>query len=210
VVERGQARVFTRNGNDWSDRYPSLVRAAANLTCKSAIIDGEAIVQDGDGISDFETLGSAMRWRPNSIILYAFDVMHLDGNDLRQQTLSERRSLLQALIGSDDPSLIQYSEEFHGDGAAFFKACADRKLEGIVSKLATSRYQSGRTKTWLKTKCFTESTFVVIGTERDRKTEALRALLAHADSAGLNPQRAMTTSRSPSRGSMRIIGIWSL
>jgi bifunctional non-homologous end joining protein LigD len=125
-------------------------------------------------------------------------------------TTSASKRSQQALIGSDDHSLIQYSEEFHGDGAAFFKACADRKLEGIVSKLATSRYQSGRTKTWLKTKCFTESTFVVIGTERDRKTEALRALLAHADSAGLNPQRAMTTSRSPSRGSMRIIGIWSL
>ena len=69
---------------------------------------------------------------------------------------------------------------------AFFKACAQHGLEGIVSKHALAPYRSGRTKTWLKTKCFTESTFVVIGTDRDRKTGALRALLAHNDGAGLN------------------------
>jgi bifunctional non-homologous end joining protein LigD len=81
---------------------------------------------------------------------------------------------------------IQYSEEFVGDGAALFKACADRGLEGIVSKHRLASYRSGRTKTWLKTKCFTESTFVVVGTDRDRKTGALRALLAHPDGEGLN------------------------
>ena len=80
---------------------------------------------------------------------------------------------------------IHFSEEFHGDGASFFQACAESKLEGIVSKLISSRYVSGRTKTWLKTKCFTKSTFVVVGTDRDRKTGALRALLAHPDSDGL-------------------------
>jgi bifunctional non-homologous end joining protein LigD len=138
-------------------------------------------VQDGNGVSDFEALSAAMRWRPHSIILYAFDLMHLDGKDLRQQALSERRSILKALIGSDEESRIQYNEEFHGDGAAFFKACADKRLEGMVSKLSSSRYRSGRSKTWLKTKCFTESAFVIIGTDRDRKTGALRALLAKAD-----------------------------
>ena len=94
LVERGEARVFTRNGYDWSDRYPSIVRAAANLRCQSAIIDGEAIVQNGDGASDFEALSSAMRRQPHSIILYAFDLLHLDGKDLRQQTLMERRASL--------------------------------------------------------------------------------------------------------------------
>jgi len=79
VIERGHARVFTRNGYDWSDRYPGIVRAAACLRCKSAIIDGEAIVQQGDGRSDFESLQSAIRGRPYSIILYAFDLLHLDG-----------------------------------------------------------------------------------------------------------------------------------
>ena len=186
LVERGTARVFTRNGYDWTDRYPSIVRAAARLRCRSAIIDGEAIVQDGDGASDFEALSSAMRRQPNSIILYAFDLLHLDGKDLRQEPLSERRARLEHLVSSDAESRIQFSEEFHGNGNAFFTACAERGLEGIVSKHAMAPYRSGRSKTWLKTKCFTESTFVVVGTDRDRKTGAPRALLAHPDSAGMN------------------------
>ena len=72
----------------------SIVRAAANLRCQSAIIDGETIVQDGNGASDFEALSSALRQRSHSIILYAFDLLHLDGKDLRQQTLTERRDSL--------------------------------------------------------------------------------------------------------------------
>ena len=186
LVERGTARVFTRNGYDWTDRYPSIVRAAARLRCRSAIIDGEAIVQDGDGASDFEALSSAMRRQPNRIILYAFDLLHLDGKDLRQESLSERRARLEHLVSCDAESRIQFSEEFHGNGNAFFTACAERGLEGIVSKHAMAPYRSGRSKTWLKTKCFTESTFVVVGTDRDRKTGAPRALLAHPDSAGMN------------------------
>ena len=89
-------------------------------------------------------------------------------------------------MGSDDQSHIQFSDEFDGDGHSLFKACAERELEGIVSKHALAPYRSGRSKTWLKTKCFTQSTFVVIGTDRDRKTGALRALLAHKDSADLS------------------------
>jgi bifunctional non-homologous end joining protein LigD len=88
--------------------------------------------------------------------------------------------------GRDADCRIQFSEEFDGDGAALFKACAERVLEGIVSKHSLAPYRSGRSRTWLKTKCFTESTFVVVGTDRDRKTGALMALLAYNDSAGLN------------------------
>jgi bifunctional non-homologous end joining protein LigD len=185
LLQQGQGRVFTRNRHDWTDRFPSIVRAAANLRCQSAIIDGEAIVQNGDGASDFEALSSAMRRQPQSIILYAFDLLHLDSKDLRQQTLMERRASLKHLVGADDQSRIQFSDEFDGDGDALFKACAEQGLEGIVSKHSLAPYRSGRSKTWLKTKCFTESTFVVIGTDRDRKTGALRALLAHKDSGGL-------------------------
>jgi len=186
VIERDQVRVFNRNGYDWSDRYPSIVRAAAKLPCKSAIIDGEAIVQNGNGASDFGALQSAMRRQPHSIVVYAFDLLHLDGKDLRQESLLERRAYLKALIGDDDESRIQFSDEFDGDGATLFKACGELGLEGIVSKHALAPYRCGRSKTWLKTKCFTESTFVVVGTDRDRKTGALRALLAHNDSAGLS------------------------
>jgi bifunctional non-homologous end joining protein LigD len=133
LLERERARVLTRNGYDWSNRYTAIVGAAVNLRCKSAIIDGEAIVQNDDGASDFESLQSAMRLRPQSIILYAFDLMHLDGRDLRRQTLYERRERLKQLVGDDAESRIQFSEAFDGDGDTLLQACAEQSLEGIVS-----------------------------------------------------------------------------
>jgi bifunctional non-homologous end joining protein LigD len=96
----------------------------------------------------------------------------LNGKDLREWPLEERRAKLRKLVPNEHPFL--FSEEFTGDAAAFFRACADHQLEGIVSKLASSKYRSGRSKTWLKTKCFVESLFVIIGTTRDRKTKAPR------------------------------------
>ena len=113
-----------------------------------------------------------------SLIFCAFDLLHLNGKDLRDQPLLERRAKLKELVPSEYPFL--FSEEFTGDAVAFFKACADHQPEGIVSKLATSKYRSGRSKTWLKTKCFTEGSFLIIGTARDRKT-----LLAQANADGL-------------------------
>src|SRR6476661_915752 len=97
LVERGEARVFTRNGYDWTERYPS------------AILGCEARGQDHNGASEFEALGSALRQRPHSIILYAFDLLHLDGKDLRQQTLVERRASLKAPLGTDARSRIQFN-----------------------------------------------------------------------------------------------------
>ena len=125
---------ITRNGYDWSDRYPGIVRP---------------------------------RRRPSAILL-------------------DRRTELSNLLGGDPTSRIQFSEESHRLRDAFFQACADNQLEGVVSELTIAPYRSGRTKTWLKTKCFTELAFVVIGTDRDRKTGAVRALLAPADSDGLS------------------------
>jgi DNA ligase D-like protein (predicted ligase) len=184
-VEQGRTRVFTRNSHDWTDRFPSLVTAARVLACRSAILDGEAIVQNEAGVSDFEALGSAIQSRSPKIILYAFDLLHIDGRDIRQQMLSDRRTLLKRLVGDDAHSRIQVSDEFVGSGAELFDACRTLGLEGIVSKHAMAPYRSGRTKTWLKTKCFTESKFVVVGTDRDQKTGAVRALLSHQGSDGL-------------------------
>jgi bifunctional non-homologous end joining protein LigD len=98
--------------------------------------------------------------------------------------LLDRRAELKELLPTERPFL--FSEEFTGDAAAFFQACADQQLEGIVSKLASSKYRGGRSKTWLKTKCFTETSFVIIGTARDRKTKAQLALLARAQPQGLS------------------------
>ena len=183
LLERGQVRVFTRNGYDCSDRYPSIVRAASKLGCNSAIIDGEAIVP---GASDLAAPPSATRRQPHGIILYSFDLLHLDGKDFRQTELLERRSALKHLVGAVAQSNIQFSEEFYGDGDALFEACAEQALGNIVSKHALAPYRSGHSRTWLKSKCFTESTFVVVGTERDLKTGVQRVLLAHNDGSGLN------------------------
>ena len=178
VIERGSVRAFTRNGHDWSDRYLGIVAKAKSLPCRSAILDGEIIVQDTRGASDFEALQSALRRRDAPLIFYAFDLLHLDGKDVRREPLLERRTRLKKLVEPDPMSVLQFSEEFAGDGAAFFKACAKHELEGIVSKLATAPYSSGRSKAWLKTKCFVESELILVGIDRDRKTGAQRALLA--------------------------------
>jgi len=181
TVERSTARAYTRNGHDWSDRYAGIIASARKLPCRSAILDAEVIVQDARGVSDFEALQAAMRSQPAQLIFYVFDLLHLDGKDLREKPLIERRTKLKRLIEQDPDNRIQFSEEFIGVAAAFFHACAAHELEGIVSKLATSRYRSGRSKTWLKTKCFTESEFLLLGIDRDRKTNAPRALLAKAE-----------------------------
>ena len=178
-------RAFTRNGFDWSDRYPGIIAAAGQLRCRTAILDGEVIVQDEQGRSDFEALKSAIRDQPERLIFFAFDLLHLNGRDLRNESLIERRAKLKQLVGEDPWSPVQFSEAFTAGGAALFKACLQHGLEGIVSKLSSSRYQSGRSKTWLKTKCFTEGIFVIIGTDQDRKTGAMRALLARPHADGL-------------------------
>ena len=126
-----------------------------------------------------------MRRKPHSIILYAFDFLHLDGTDLRQQTLTERRASLKHLIGAMTKAAFSSAMSLMVTAMPCSKRALNRNLEGIVSKHVLAPYRCGRSKTWLKTKCFTQSTFVVIGTDRDRKTGALRALLAHKD-AGLN------------------------
>jgi bifunctional non-homologous end joining protein LigD len=119
VIEDGTARVYTR--------YQAVVRAASNLRCKSAIIDGEAVVQDRNGASDFDALSSAIQVRSNSIILCAFDLFHLDGKDLREQTLLDRRAQLSHLLGADPERRIQFSEEFNGSGSSFFRVDSQGK-----------------------------------------------------------------------------------
>jgi bifunctional non-homologous end joining protein LigD len=184
IIERRKARAYTRNGFDWSKSYLGITRAATKLDCRSAIIDGEVIVQNECGASDFEALKSAIRWHPKKLIFCAFDLLHLNGKDLRDIPLLDRRAELKELLPTERPFL--FSEEFTGDAAAFFQACADQQLEGIVSKLASSKYRGGRSKTWLKTKCFTETSFVIIGTAHDRKTKAPLALLAKPNARGLS------------------------
>ena len=94
IIERRKARAFTHNGFDWTERYSGITKSAAKLDCRAAIIDGEVIVQNEHGGSDFEALKSAFRWDPQSLIFCAFDLLHFNGKDFRDRPLLERRARL--------------------------------------------------------------------------------------------------------------------
>jgi ATP-dependent DNA ligase len=163
---RGEHKAFTRNGHDWSAKYAPIVDEAASLKCRTAILDGEMVVQDENGVSDFAELRSAIRWSPQRLILYAFDLLMIDGMDLRRKPLIERRQHLQSLVGGNPRSHIHFSTNVTGNGREFFEAADRLGLEGIVSKRPDSRYVSDRTKLWLKCKTFALSDFELLGVPR--------------------------------------------
>jgi len=162
-VADGRVRAFSRRGHDWSNRYPRIVREAAALPCSSAIIDGEAIVQDEAGRSNIELFYADMEGATGQAVFLAFDLLQLNGADLRKRPVEERRAALRALIEADSLSAIQFSEAISGDGAKVFAAAEKMGLEGIISKRLGSGYTSGRTRDWLKTKCMIEGEFWVVG-----------------------------------------------
>ena len=114
-------------------------------------------------------------------MFFAFDLLHLDGKDLRGCPLLERRALLRRLIKPDPRCPIQFSDQVAGDGASFFRAASDLGLEGIVSKRAASQYRSGPSRSWLKTKNMIEGEFILLGTERDANGIPWALLASHGD-----------------------------
>jgi len=167
IIDAGKVRAFSRHGRDWTGPYKRVVDTAARLSCRAALIDGELIVQDENGISDFDALRSAIHKARHRLVFFAFDLLHLNGKDLRRTPLLERRAALRKLIEPDQRSPIQFSDHADCDGLKFFKAAADLGLEGIVSKRASCLYRPGRSKSWLKTKNMVDSEFVLLGTEID-------------------------------------------
>lgn len=182
AIGGGSARAFTRNGHDWTEKYRPLVGAAASLACSTALIDGEVIVQDEAGRSDFHSLRAAIHRDPGRLAFMAFDLLELDGRDLRRLTVEDRRSRLADLLGENQPgNCLQMSTHIVGGGPEFFAAVNALGLEGIVSKKLGSRYRSGRTTSWLKVKTFEESEFVVLGIERDPGGPAMALLAREQD-----------------------------
>lgn len=142
-------RAFTRNGNDWAARYPSIAAAAAGLRARPFLIDGEAVVADGAGIASFELLRGLRRRR--EAFCWAFDLLELDGQDLRAEQLERRKDALARLL-KRAPFGLALNEHHAGDGPALFAEACRRGLEGIVSKRRGSRYSSGRSPHWMKAK----------------------------------------------------------
>jgi ATP-dependent DNA ligase len=150
VRKRGErVRLFTRRGYDWTDRYPLIAAAVARLRATSAVLDGEAVCCDDSGIADFEKLHS--RAHDGSAILYAFDLLELEGVDHRPQPLEARKTALARLLRKAR-SGIHLVEHIPGDGATIFKHACLMGLEGIVSKRRDHAYRSGPSKAWLKIK----------------------------------------------------------
>lgn len=181
------AKAFTRSGVDWSQRYAVVLAAARDLIGRDAVIDGELVVQDETGRSDFHRLASAIRWKGASLVFYAFDLLALDGDDIRRQSCEERRQRLHDLIGDPRPDIsVQFSQDFRGSGAEFFNAADMMGLEGIVSKRLASVYRGGDSRDWLKTKAYTVGEFVVFGYMR-KQGVAPSLLLAEEVDGALKP-----------------------
>jgi bifunctional non-homologous end joining protein LigD len=164
AVAGGRVKIYTRKGLDWTDRFESLVEALLNLDCESALLDGEIAIADGEGHTNFSALQVALKEERGGFGYYAFDLLQLDGADLRTRPLVERKQLLKDLLAAaPKQGPLLYSDHIEGEGERAFGQACDLKLEGIVSKLANAPYRSGRTKNWLKSKCGMEQEFVIIG-----------------------------------------------
>ncbi|PBB77571.1 DNA ligase [Mesorhizobium sp. WSM3879] len=160
------ARAFSRNGHDWSQRYWPVVQAAEKLPAKAFIIDGEMIAPDPDGRPNFHRMHSRMVWNAEQLAFVAFDILHLDGQDLRSLPLIERKAKLWNLV-KPAKEMIQYSDHVEGNGAAFFEAVEQMGLEGMVSKRRESPYRSGKVDAWVKTKCWDVGDFELLGIRRE-------------------------------------------
>ena len=141
--------LFTRRGFDWTERFPAIARAAAGLRVESFTLDGEAVVCGPDGIADFDALHSRRRFR--EAILFAFDLLEPNGEDLRPEPFGKRKARLARLLARVGPGLT-VNEHIETDGVTVFAQARRMGLEGIVSKRVDSPYRSGRSSDWIKTK----------------------------------------------------------
>ena len=164
-VAGGVARLRTRNGNDWTESFPSIVAAFQELKIDSAVLDMEAVLLGPEGKSSFQALQAALgeSGRPERIVAYGFDLLHLDGRDLTMLPLTERKDKLKVLLAKSKQSVLRYSEHFAVDGAEMYKQACAKGLEGIVSKRADAPYVAGRQKTWIKVKCSLRQEFIIVG-----------------------------------------------
>ena len=145
-----QVRLYSRPGNDLTRRFPLIVEALALLKSHSCIIDGEAVACDDDGIASFDLLRH--RRQDNHIFLYAFDLIELNGDDMRRVPIEQRKAVLARLLAPTRPGLRLNEWLDDVDGPTIFEHACKLGLEGIVSKRKGSRYRSGRSDDWLKSK----------------------------------------------------------
>ncbi len=171
-IEPSGIRLLTRGGHDWTHRFPAIAGAAKALGSTTMILDGEAVVLDDEGRSDFgllqRSLGASGRAQgkgaASDAIFYAFDLLYLDGHDLTRTEYRVRRHLLNDALPHGEGT-IRISEEIDADPDALLAKACELGLEGIIAKHGDRLYRSGRTGDWLKIKCSQSEAFVVVGYE---------------------------------------------
>ena len=190
-LDGGKVSIFTRGGHDWTHRFPAIAEAIAALPLHDAVIDGEAVVLDDQGRASFTGLQQALgtsgrgpgRRTAAEAVLYAFDLLFLDGHDLRAWSLENRRDALEGIL-HDAPAGLLFSMSFDVSGADLFASACENELEGIVSKRRDLPYLSGRRDDWLKTKCVQDGTFVVIGYQPSSTSKEALGAVHVAEEAG--------------------------
>lgn len=164
-VNRDQVRLWTRHQKDWTAKFSNVVKALKTLRVQSAILDSEVVAMDSSGRSSFQMLQQAIhKTGGKGLVLQIFDLIYIEGFSLTKTPLVQRKQVLAELmsrVGSD--GALRYSDHVEGNGAKFLKQACDFGIEGIVSKLANSAYESTRSRNWMKIKCLRRQEFVIAG-----------------------------------------------
>jgi bifunctional non-homologous end joining protein LigD len=161
-VDHGEVQLLTRKALNWADKFKPVADALAALPVDTALIDGEVVVEK-NGVSDFSALQDALKTKKDSFVYYVFDLLHLDGADLRGQPLTERKAALKRLVERADDGTIRYSDHFAIPGSEMMQHAEDLKIEGVISKRRDAPYRSGRSDDWIKAKVHANQEFVIVG-----------------------------------------------
>ncbi|WID94377.1 DNA ligase D [Bosea vestrisii] len=165
-ISAGKVKLLTRTGLDWTERFgKGIGDAFAALACEAALIDGEVVALGENGISSFSALQAALSdGETANLVFFAFDLLHLDGEDLKGEPLLARKERLQELLQAAGPeSPLRYSEHFVEPGQTMLRHACRMGLEGVISKRAEAPYRSGRGRDWIKSKCTQRQEFVIAG-----------------------------------------------
>ncbi|MDG9926347.1 MULTISPECIES: DNA ligase D [unclassified Pseudomonas] len=163
-IADGEVRLFTRNGHDWTARLPRQAEALAKLKLRDTWLDGEVVVMNDQGLPDFQLLQNAFDiGRSHDILYYLFDAPFINGEDLRETPLEQRRAQLKQLLGNPRRSPLRFSEAFSARHEDIIESACAMSLEGVIGKRAGSLYVSRRSSDWIKLKCRLRQEFVIVG-----------------------------------------------
>jgi bifunctional non-homologous end joining protein LigD len=158
------ATIFTRRGHNWTHRFKKVTHDAWRIKAGSAVVDGEIVVPAADGTTDFSVLQNELKGKSRKIVLVAFDLLYLNGRDLRKLPLFQRKAELKKIVAGTD---IQFSESFEIEGREMFAHACKLGLEGVVSKVRDGTYPKGRTNDWVKKTCVQRETLAIAGFSLD-------------------------------------------